>query len=36
MGGVAIEAWEGALDWIVDRFDGRPVETGRVLTFPKP
>ena len=36
MGGVAIEAWEGALDWIVDRFEGRPVETGRMLTFLKP
>ncbi len=36
MGGVAIEAWESAVDWILDRFEGKPVETGRVLTFPKP
>jgi dipeptidyl aminopeptidase/acylaminoacyl peptidase len=26
MGGVAIEAWEGALDWIGDRLAGRPAE----------
>jgi len=36
MGGVAIEAWESALDWIVDRFDGRPMESERVLIRSKP
>jgi pimeloyl-ACP methyl ester carboxylesterase len=36
MGGVAIEAWEAALDWILDRFQGRPMANGRVLTFTKP
>jgi pimeloyl-ACP methyl ester carboxylesterase len=35
MGGVAIEAWETALDWILDRFEGKAVQTGRVLTFAK-
>jgi dienelactone hydrolase len=26
LGGVALQAWESALDWICDRFEGRPLE----------
>jgi pimeloyl-ACP methyl ester carboxylesterase len=36
MGGVAIEAWESALDWVLDRFAGKPMESGRLVTRSKP
>ena len=35
MGGVALEAWESALDWILERFAGKPVDTGRVIVIPR-
>jgi pimeloyl-ACP methyl ester carboxylesterase len=34
MAGVAIEAWEDGIDWIVDRFNGVPFESGRVELKP--
>ncbi len=35
MGGVALEAWESALDWILERFAGKRVDTGRVIVIPR-
>jgi cephalosporin-C deacetylase-like acetyl esterase len=35
MGGVAMEAWEGALDWLSDRLEGRPMEADVRRVIPK-
>jgi pimeloyl-ACP methyl ester carboxylesterase len=36
LGGVAVEAFEGAIDWINDRFDGKPMEQETVRAIPHP
>lgn len=36
LGGVAVEAWEEAIDWIVDRFAGRPVQPDALRIYPEP
>jgi cephalosporin-C deacetylase-like acetyl esterase len=34
LAGVAMEAWEGALDWTLDRFEGKPVEQKSIRVYP--
>jgi dipeptidyl aminopeptidase/acylaminoacyl peptidase len=36
LGGVAAEAWEGALDWIKDRLDSKPTPSDVVRRIPHP
>ena len=36
LGGVALEAYEGAADWLRDRLDGKPVEARIVRRIPHP
>jgi dipeptidyl aminopeptidase/acylaminoacyl peptidase len=36
LGGVALEAYEGACDWLKDRLEGRPAEPSSVKRIPRP
>jgi hypothetical protein len=36
LGGVAVEAFEGAIDWIKDRLDGKPLPNKLTRAIPHP